>query len=387
MSKQVEEILADLVRFDTTSCNPNRACIDYIQDYLRGFGVAAEIVPNDDGSKASLWATVGDANASGVALAGHTDVVPVEGQTWTSDPFVLTERGGKLFGRGCADMKGFIACALAMVPEFLEAQTGGCFHLAFTSDEETDFSGALRLADFLSCRKIKPLWVWVGEPTEFSIINQHKGCGAYALRIKGVPGHSSQPDRGLSAIELMGLALKEVVDMIEQKKRNPFPSSSFDPPYSTINLGTIKGGTAENIIAEECELLWQVRTHPGDEAASIIAEIESAVRSILGPRLAAFAPRAKAEISELYSFPPFLGSSGNLAVATLQRVLKNAEIKAVAFATEAGIYQKVGAPVAICGPGSIAQAHQPDEFIDKKQISSCVDLMRLVLLSSPASAM
>jgi len=387
LSKQAEEILAELVRFDTTSRNSNRACIDYIRDYLCTYGVASEFVANQDGSKASLWATVGDTNKTGIVLAGHTDVVPVDGQTWSSDPFTLVEHDGKFFGRGCVDMKGFLACALAVVPEFLAAQTGASFHLAFTSDEETDFSGALRLVDFLKKKNVKPSWVWLGEPTEFSIINQHKGCGAYTLRIRGVPGHSSQPEKGLSAIESMGLALMAIVGVIERKKKNPFASSSFDTPYSTINLGIVNGGTAENIIAEECALLWQIRAHPGEDAKTIVGEVEESVRSVLASRLAAFPSQASMEISELYDFPPFLGTGDNIGVRTLKKILKNAEIRAVSFATEAGVFQKLGVPVAVCGPGSIAQAHQPNEFIEKKQLSSCVDLMRLVLLSSPSRAM
>ena len=310
-SKQVAEILAKLIGFDTTSSNPNRALIDFIRDYLAGFGVESTIIAGKEGGKACLWATVGVAGKSGVALAGHTDTVPVEGQKWDSDPFTLTERDGRFFGRGVADMKGFIACALALVPEFLDAKSGGCFHLALTCDEETDMSGALRLTDALAAKAIRPQWVWVGEPTGLSIVNQHKGVAAYRTRITGVSGHSGQPDKGLNAIELGAQFMGVIADEARQKKEKPFAASRFDPPYTIFNLGVISGGTAENIIAEHCELLWQLRTHPGEAAQDVVAEIEMRARAIIAPRLAAFAPQAGMETCTCFDIPPFLATADN----------------------------------------------------------------------------
>ncbi len=383
-SKQVEEILAKLVGFDTTSCNPNRACIDYIRDYLDSVGIASEIVADDTGGKACLWATIGSSDQQGVVLAGHTDVVPVKGQRWTSDPFTLTERDGKLFGRGSADMKGFIACALAFIPEFLAAKTTNCFHLALTSDEETDMSGAHRLTDHLSAQGIKPAWVWIGEPTGLSIVDEHKGTAAHRTRLTGVPGHSSQPDKGLNAIELSAQLMDIISDVARRRKESPYAASRFDPPYSTVNFGTIEGGTAENIIAETCELLWQTRIHPGDSAQEIFTEVESRARSAFAPRFAAFAPHAGMESCLCFDIPPFLAKAENAGVKTLRRLLKCDQTHAVGFATEAGIFQKLCADVVLCGPGFIEQAHQGDEFIDKNQLIPCVDLMRQFLLSSSA---
>jgi acetylornithine deacetylase len=379
-----EKILARLVAFDTTSRNPNRALIDYVRDYLNPYGVHSDIVASDDGSKACLWATIGNVDANGIVLAGHTDVVPVDDQDWTSHPFTLTERDGKLYARGSCDMKGFIACALAFVPEFLAAKTGGCFHLALTSDEETDMSGAMRLTSYLSAKGVKPEWVWVGEPTLLSIVNQHKGVSAYSTRITGVSGHSGQPDKGLNAIELVSEFMNIIGDAARQRKEQPFAGSVFTPAYTTFNLGTIKGGTAENIIAENCELLWQVRAHPGETAEDIVGEIEKKARDLLAPRLAAFAPHAGMETCTCFDIPPFRATPDNPAEKALKRHLKCDETHAVSFGTEAGIFQKLGAAAIICGPGSIEQAHQPDEYIDKNQLAACVDLMRAVLLSSPA---
>ena len=333
---QVEEIFARLIAFDTTSSKPNRPCIDFIRDYLDGFGIASTLVASDDGNKANLWATIGASGQSGVALSGHTDVVPVEGQQWESDPFMLTRREDKFFGRGTADMKGFIACALAFVPEFLAAGTGDCFHLSLTADEETDMSGAMRLTDYLTSQEIKPLWTW------------------------------------LTIVSALG----------REKKESPFPASRFDQAYTTFNMGVIAGGTAENIIAEHCELLWDMRIHPGDAAKDIAAEIEKRARVSIAPRFAAFAPTARMETCICVEIPPFASPPENLGIQTLQRALKRQDTRTVGFATEAGIFQKLGASAVVCGPGFIEHAHQGNEFIDKNQVMACVDLMRSVLLSS-----
>lgn len=383
MSAQAKEILAKLVGFDTTSCKTNRACIDYVRAYLEEFGVESEIILDSTGQKACLWATVGDASKNGVMLAGHTDVVPVDGQKWTSDPFALVEREGKLFGRGTVDMKGFIACALAIVPAFLSARTGGCFHLALTSDEESDMSGAIRLTEALLTKGRRPEWVWLGEPTGFSIVNQHKGCAAYLSRFSGVPGHSSLPDKGVNAIDMARRYMNAIDAVAVARRAKPF-TSSFEVPYTTLNFGTIQGGTAENIIAETCELLWQVRPHPGDSAAAVLGDVVALASSGLEEVMAPFLDRARVETRERFDFPPFSGEGENKATEVLKSFLKASSFHAVGFATEAGLFQKLGADVAICGPGFMAQAHQPDEYIDKNQLLSCVDLMRQVLLSSSA---
>jgi acetylornithine deacetylase len=382
LSTLAEEILAKLVGFDTTSRNPNRACIDYCRDYLKACGVESEIIPGDDDGKVCLWATVGHSDKAGVVLAAHTDVVPVDEQSWISDPFALTERDGKLFGRGSADMKGFIACALATVPEFLETNRNISFHFALTYDEETTMSGAKSLTEALSARGIEPAWVWIGEPSSLGIIDEHKGYALYRTGLKGVTGHSCSPDNGLNAIDMARQLMNDIAAVAQKRKENPFANSRFAPPYTTFNFSTIKGGTAENIIAENCELLWGTRAHPGDSAAAVLAEVEScAGRLLSSPKLAAF-PQAKIETHPVKDSPPFDGTRDNLGTTILQNALKTDRTQAAGYATEAGLYQKLGAPVVICGPGSMAQAHQPNEFIEKNQLASCVDLMRKVLLSS-----
>ena len=377
MSRQVEDILRKLVGFDTVSHKSNRACVDFIRDYLDGFGIASTLIPGTDTNKVSLWATVGDPAARGVALAGHTDVVPVEGQDWRSDPFTLVERDGKLFGRGAVDMKGFIACALAFVPEFLASGAAGCFHLALTSDEETDMSGVRSLTDFLAERRIVPSCIWVGEPTEFALVNRHKGVSAYQTTLTGVPCHSGQSAKGVNAIELTRHLMNILEDVAQERRAMPCVDSPFDPPHTTLNFGTIQGGTAENVVAAQCSLLWELRPHPGDTAEAFRDEAERRARAAFAP----YGPRARMETRQCCDTPAFFAPD-NEALGAFKRVLACDAPCAVGFATEAGFYQKITPHVVICGPGSINQAHQPDEFIEKNQLSPCVDLMRRFLLSS-----
>jgi acetylornithine deacetylase len=382
LSKAVEQILSKLIAFDTTSRNSNSGCIDFIRDTLDSFGVKSEIVAGKEDGKLCLWATIGHPDKSGVVLSGHTDTVPVDGQHWTSDPFTLTDRDDKWVARGSADMKGFIACALAFVPEFLAAKTDKSFHLALTSDEETDMSGAIKLTDWLAAQGVRPEWVWIGEPTGLSIVDQHKGVAAYRTRLTGVSGHSSSPDKGLSAIELAAHFLGVFDRVVRKYKAAPYAPSRFDPACTTFNLGSIHGGTADNIIAETCEIVWQVRAHPGDRAHDIYHEIVTEAERLILPRLAPFAPQAKMEICACFDIPPFLASADNPGEKLLKKALRCDETHAVSFATEAGIFQKLGSPAVICGPGFVEQAHQPNEFVDKKQLAACVDLLRSTLLSS-----
>jgi acetylornithine deacetylase len=383
MPDKVIKLLEQLVAFDTTSSKPNRACIDFIRDYLDGFGVRSDIVADETGSKACLWATIGPADAkNGIVFAGHSDVVPVAGQDWTSDPFSLTERDGKFFGRGSCDMKAFIACALAFVPELVKLDTKRPIHLAFTSDEETDMSGAVRLVDYLQKQGAKPEWVWLGEPTELRMIDSHKGVAAFTTSFTGVPGHSAKPDLGLNAIDL-GVSFMNIIQGVAVNKRaRPFTPSRFDPPYTTFNLGVIQGGTAENIIAEKCDVTWQVRAHPGDNLAEIHAEIDRRAAADIAPRFKAFAPRAGMKTCTCVDVPPLMPTANNPGQKILGELTGCAETDAVSFGTEGGFFQKLGAHVVICGPGSIDQAHKADEFVAGSQLRDCIDLMRRLPLSS-----
>lgn len=377
-----EHILARLVGFDTTSNLPNRACIDFIRDYLDGFGISSTIIASDDGTKACLWATLGPSEQQGIVLAGHSDVVPATGQNWTSDPFVLTERDEKFYGRGACDMKAFIACALAVVPSLTQRKLERPVHLAFTHDEETDMSGALRLTDYMKAQSITPLWTWIGEPTELHLINSHKGVAMLETRITGVPGHSGKPDKGLNAIDL-GAQFVGILQRVAQNRRdNPQPNSRFDPPYTTFNTGIIEGGTAENIIAEHCRMLWQVRIHPSEELSAVLEEIDRMTAEEIKPRFKAFAPHAGMSTCTCFNIPPLLPTKPNPGEEILKRLTGYHETEAVSFGTEGGFYQKLGAPVIICGPGSIEQAHKADEFVSREQLAACVSLLEKTLMET-----
>ena len=391
------EILAKLVSFDTTSRNSNRALIDYIRDYLDGFGVKSEIVLGQEDGKACLFATIGGSEAGGIVLAGHTDVVPIDDEVWKTDAFKLTEIDGKLYARGSADMKGFIACALAVVPELVKAKLAKPVHLAFTHDEESDMSGAASLTDFMQKRGVKPEWVWVGEPTLHKVIDSHKGVAAFETTITGMSGHSGKPDRGLSAIDL-GYDFTTVLRAVAAEKRaKPFSPSRFDPAYTTINLGIVKGGSAENAIAGKWEMLWQTRQHPGDDHNAMLADIDQRALAVLNPRFAAFKaftaddPETAEKHSEMgcktcvqFNIPPLLPSRDNVGHKTLGPLTGNAVAEAVSFATEGGFYQQLGTHVVVCGPGSINVAHKANEYIERQQLTDCIDLMRRVLLPSSA---
>jgi len=385
MQTNVEKLLAKLVGFDTTSSKPNRACIDFIRDYLSQYGVKSEILANSDGTKACLWATIGPEDKLGIVLAGHSDVVPVAGQDWTSDPFTLTERDGKLYGRGSCDMKAFIACALSLVPELVKQKLTKPIHFAFTHDEETDMSGAAHLADFMKKRNIKPEWVWIGEPTSLGMIDSHKGVAGFATDITGVPGHSGQPDKGLSALELGTQFMDIILKAAQKKKDNAFKPSRFDPPYTTFNLGIVKGGTAENIIAEHFQIVWQARAHPGDSLEATLAAIESDAQAAFKPRFAAFAPKAGMKTCTCFNIPPLMPTKDNPGQKILGGITGNTETQAVSFATEAGFFQGLGTHVVVCGPGNIDQAHKADEFVEKSQLIACVDLIRQAVLCSAAT--
>lgn len=384
----VIQILEKLIAFDTTSVKSNRACIDFIRDYLDRHGVKSEIIVGKEDGRACLWATIGPDNVPGIVLAGHTDTVPVEGQEWSSDPFTLTERDGKLFGRGTCDMKGFIACALTILPELIKAKLTRPVHFAFTHDEESNMSGAANLTDFMRERGIKPEWVWIGEPTEHKIIDSHKGVAAFETHITGVPVHSGKPDLGLNAIELGHGFISILFDEAAKKRAKPFAPSRFDPAFTTINLGTVKGGTAENITAEHWELVWQTRQHPGDNHEAMLADIERRAQEILAPRFGAFKaeyPKIGCRTCTCFNIPPFLPTANNPGQKVLSGHTGNTGTEAVSFATEAGFFQKLGTHVVVCGPGSIDQAHKRDEYVEMTQLVSCVDLMRSVLLSSARS--
>jgi acetylornithine deacetylase len=364
-----------LIGFDTVSVRPNMALIESVRDYLAGHGVAVRVVPNEDGTKANLFATIGPEVAGGVALSGHTDVVPVEGQDWTSDPFKLTARGDKLYGRGTCDMKGFIAIALALVPEFKKRRLKRPIHFCFSYDEEVTCAGVLALLHLLGSELPKPALAIIGEPTSMRVVNAHKGVSAQMTTIVGREGHSSATHKGANAIahmaRFMGFLDKLTEDLRQEGDRSAIPGLDFDPAWTTLNLGAIHGGTAMNIIARECKLMWEFRPLPGVDAEAIYARAERFLAETVRPALLAQAPQGRVVMERVAVVPALRPEKNGPAEAlALQLTGLNAAVTA-AFGSESGHFQDVGISAVMCGPGDIAQAHKPDEFIAVDQLAQC----------------
>jgi acetylornithine deacetylase len=361
------EMLARLVAFDTTSARSNLALIEFVRDYLAGHGIDCRLTFDESRDKANLYASLGPADAGGVVLSGHTDVVPVAGHPWRSDPFTVTERDGKLHGRGTADMKGFIALVLALVPEMRGAELKRPLHIALSYDEELGCLGAPRMLQDIAANLPRPEIVIVGEPTGLKLGNRHKGCYGFEIGIQGRDGHSSATQRGVNAISHAAVTVAFLDGIAERFRREGPFDEGFDPPYTTLNVGEIAGGSAVNIIARHCRIAWEFRPIPAVDPREVIAEVETWLAEELNPRLAALAPEARAEIKPDCVVPPLVPSRHSPAAELVRHLTGANESIGLAFATEAGQFQEIGIDAVVCGPGSIAQAHQPDEFIELSQ--------------------
>jgi acetylornithine deacetylase len=367
----VTEILRRLVGFDTVSANSNLDLIRWVADYLDGYGIVAHLTHDDRRNKANLFATIGPAEAGGgVILSGHTDVVPVAGQPWDSDPFALIERDGRLYGRGTADMKSFIAIALALVPELTSRPLQRPLHLALSYDEEIGCFGAPRLIEALPQGSLRPSLVIVGEPTGMAVANAHKGCHVFATSVTGLEAHSSAPQRGVNAIVAASEIIQCIAGRAAAARNAARPESGFEPPYTTFNIGTIRGGTAMNIIPRDCEFTWEFRPLPGEDPAAIRAPIERFIAADLLPRLRRMHPGAAVTTRALASVPGLVADTGSPAEELARQLTGANESAVVAYGTEAGLCQRAGIPAVICGPGSMEQGHQPNEFITLGQIAA-----------------
>lgn len=360
-------ILERLIAFDTTSRNSNLALIGWVEDYLAQHGVQPRRVANDDASKANVFATVGPAAPGGVILSGHTDVVPVDGQDWTSDPWELSQREGKLFGRGTADMKTFLALALAYVPSF--AAGSRPVHLAMSYDEEIGCLGAPAMIECIRAELPDPAFAIVGEPSEMRIIDGHKGIAVFEVTIRGHEAHSSLVDHGISA-NMVAVELMHELSTIARALRDGADlKGDFDPPQATLTIGTMQGGTAANILAGEARFQFDLRCPPSEDVAGILAPFKALCEK-KNAEIQSLFPDTGVSIEQLADAPP-LSSDGSEHAVTFVRKLtgENTPTSKVAYAAEAGQFQRAGFPTIICGPGSIEQAHQPDEWISLDQVS------------------
>jgi len=373
------EMLARLVAFDTTSAYSNLALIEFVEDYLAAYGVASTRVPNEDGKKANLFATIGEPRPGGVVLSGHSDVVPVAGQPWSSPPFELVEREGRLYGRGTCDMKGFIAIALALLPEMLEAPLAQPLHLAISYDEEVGCAGVGSMIQRLVGELPAVKAVIIGEPSSMQIVNAHKGITSHYVRIRGREAHSSQPHRAANANLAAGLLVARLQQMAAAREARPVPGSAFEPPHTTFNVGELHGGTALNIVPLDCWFSFEYRTHPGDEPAAILAEFEAYARSTVEPWLRRYAPEARIDIVPRAKVPGLQPEPDGAAEALCRFLTGSNTTGVVSFATEGGQFQEAGYSTVICGPGSIDQAHKPDEFISLEQLEAGTAFQRRLI--------
>ncbi len=365
------ELLSRLVHFDTTSHRSNLGLVSFVEDYLAQHGVESHLVPNAEATKASLYASIGPSGVPGVALSGHTDVVPVEGQTWSSDPFVLTERDGRLYGRGSADMKGFLACVLAAVPDFVKRKLAVPIHLVFSYDEEVGCLGVRPLIADIRRRSTPPRMVIVGEPTSMSVVDAHKGPVRWHVEVKGRAAHSSMAPLGVNAIGIAGKLLQELARIERELKLAP-RAERFDPPYATLQVTRINGGTATNIVPVYCRFDFDVRALPGVDVGAIDRRIRSFAERECLPEMRRVAPESGIDIRIANQVPPFAAGAKSEAVALALHLAGSNETHAVSYATEAGLFQEAGSAAVVIGPGDIAQAHAADEFIAKDQLDRCM---------------
>lgn len=371
--------LSTLVGFDTTSRNSNLALIETARDWLRGQGVQSWLAHNESGDKANLFATLPASDGSvqgGVVLSGHTDVVPVDGQDWDTDPFTLSEKDGRLYGRGTADMKSFIATSLALVPEFLAMPRKKPIHLAFSYDEEVGCVGAPVMLAELQGRGIKADGCVVGEPTNMQVVVAHKGVNLFNCRVHGKAAHSSLTPQGCNAIEYAARLICRIRDIADAMKAQGPYDEFFDVPFSTMTTNQIRGGIAVNTIPALCEFNYEFRNLPGIPADQIQSQVERYVREELLPRMQAEYAEARIDIHTGASAPG-LDASEEQAITQLARALtSDRTVRKVAYGTEAGLFQSVGIPAVVCGPGDIQQAHKPNEFIELSQLDGCERFLR-----------
>ena len=365
-------LLERLVAFATVSDQSNLSLIAFCEDYLRHCGIATLRAPNAAGDKAALLATIGPMIDGGVVLSGHTDVVPVAGQTWTSDPFALREADGRLYGRGACDMKGFVAIALAMAPHFKAAQLSRPIHILLSYDEETSCLGSLDFIARFGADLPRPDAVIVGEPTMMEVADAHKSVATFRTLVTGVEAHSSKPALGANAIAAACDIVAEIYRLARALEAPERCDARFDPPYSTLHVGEIHGGTARNILARECAFHWEFRGLPGVATASALGKVQAFVDSVALPRLTRFVsgPTIATEIE--VDVPPLAAEPGSPAETLALRLTRSNRTIAVSFATEAGHFQAAGLPTIVCGPGSIDQAHKPDEFVSVSQLAACL---------------
>jgi len=372
-------LLKTLVGFDTTSRESNLQLIEFVRDYLAGFDVPCELIYNAERSKANLFATIGPAGQPGIVLSGHTDVVPVDGQPWTVAPFELSEHDGKLFGRGTADMKGYIACVLALVPALVQATLRMPVHIALSYDEEVGCLGVRSLLAELEQRPVKPLLCIIGEPTELKPVLGHKGKLAMRCDVHGHPCHSAYAPLGVNAIEYAAELIGELGRIGQQLKAPEQHDSRFDPPYSTVQTGVISGGKALNIVPADCRFDFEIRALPSQDPSLVAQQLQTYAEQHVLPRMRAVSEHSAIRFSELSAYPGLATDAQSQAAELIAAFCGSRAFGTVAFGTEGGLFDAAGIPTVVCGPGSMDQGHKPDEFVSRAQLDACDAMLQRML--------
>jgi acetylornithine deacetylase len=373
---KVIETVKRLIAFDTTSRNSNLELIAYAKDILENAGAHCRLTYDADGRKANLFATLGPQGNGGYVLSGHTDVVPVDGQEWSSDPFTPEVRDGKLYGRGSADMKSFVGAALALVPEFAAATLKRPLHFAFSFDEEVGCVGVRSLLEDLREQGLKPALAVIGEPTEMRVVGAHKAGAVAVTAVKGREGHSSAPARGANAVMMASEFISVISAVGEELKSDR--DEHFEPPYTTLQANMVNGGTAVNVLARDANVVWEYRALPDRDGDALIGLVQRRAEADILPRYNENAPEAAFETRLKASYPGLVRDPDSPAVQLACAVAGCTDIHAVSYGTEAGLFQAAGIPAVVCGPGSIAQAHRADEFVALSQLQSCSAFLRRI---------
>lgn len=374
-----QELLARLIAFPTVSRDSNLALIDFVSDYLASHGVAARLVRDESGRKANLYATIGPADVPGVILSGHSDVVPVEGQAWSSDPFTLTAKDGLLYGRGSCDMKGFIAAALALVPQAVTAPLKRPLHIALSYDEEVGCLGVRRLLDLLAELPVKPAFCIVGEPTELQVVIAHKGKLAAEVRATGRAAHSSLAPDGVNAIHLASDMI-QVIRQLQAEVMAGHQDPDYAVPFTTLHVGTIHGGTALNIVPDACRFAFEIRNLPHDDPHLLLQRLREQAEALTA-QARQRAPEAGVELVITNAYPALDTGPEEEIVAFVQALTGGNSLGKVSFGAEAGLFKsRLGVPTVICGPGSIEQAHKPDEYVSVEQLARCDAFLSALLV-------
>ncbi|MDY7552734.1 acetylornithine deacetylase [Pseudomonas veronii] len=370
-------LLQTLVGFDTTSRESNLQLIAFVRDYLASHCVASELIYNEARTKANLFASIGPVEVPGIVLSGHTDVVPVDGQPWSVPPFELTERDGRLFGRGTADMKGYIACVLALVPALVAATLRRPVHIALSYDEEVGCLGVRSLLSVLAQRPVKPKLCIIGEPTELKPVLGHKGKLAMRCDVHGAACHSAYAPHGVNAIEHAAELIGEL-GRIGQRLRDK-QDARFDPPFSTVQTGVIGGGKALNIVPADCRFDFEVRALPGQAPQAVADELRAYAEQQVLPRMQAVSAQSAIRFTELSAYPGLMTDQHSEAAELIAAFCGSRAFGTVAFGTEGGLFDAVGIPTVVCGPGSMDQGHKPDEFVSVAQLAQCDQMLHSML--------